>query len=272
MEGLDNMKNELPSSDGVLIPGRRGKLFAHYYLPGGEYPKPVVIVCHGIPGNERLFDFSIFFRENGFCTLNFHYSGSWGSDGDYSVSHCFEDTASVVEYAVRNENGWFDVNNIFVVGHSLGGLMASYAISSLDAVRGGAILAPFNARLEAESVVQGENDSFLCELFSDENGDKWLKDFSRKVFVDDMIACPEKFDLKSYAEGLSEKPVFIATCNMDSVCPKEDHGLALAEEIQKFDGAGVLKYMEYDTDHTFNMLRSEVKKDICDFLTGNVVK
>ncbi len=50
-------KNLPPSSGGVLIKGKRGNLLGHYYLPGGEYPKPVVLIVHGIPGKERLFDF-----------------------------------------------------------------------------------------------------------------------------------------------------------------------------------------------------------------------
>lgn len=85
LDGLLIMAFVNPVSDGVFIKGKRGRIFAQYYLPGGEYPKPVVMICHGIPGNERLFDFAVYLREKDFCTINFHYSGSWGSDGSYSV-------------------------------------------------------------------------------------------------------------------------------------------------------------------------------------------
>ena len=78
---MDTKTSLPPSSGGVLLQGKRGKLHAHYYLPGGECPKPVVLICHGIPGKERLFDFAIALREAGFCTLSIHYSGSWGSAG-----------------------------------------------------------------------------------------------------------------------------------------------------------------------------------------------
>ena len=94
---MEKKTNALPGSSAALIPGLRGKLLSHCYLPGGEYPKPLVIMCHGIPGKEKLFDFAIALREAGFCTLSFHYSGSWGSDGDFSVSHCFEDCQSVLD-------------------------------------------------------------------------------------------------------------------------------------------------------------------------------
>lgn len=264
------MNCEFPSSDGILIPGKRGKIFTHCYLPGGEYPKPVIVLCHGIPGNERLFDFSVYFREQGFCTVNFHYSGSWGSDGNYSIAHCFEDTKSVVEYVQRNENGWFDTDNIFAVGHSLGGLMAAYAISSFPGVKGGAILAPYNVLADSQPILSGTGKSYLSELFSTETEDFWLKGFYEKDFIADVQSDPAKFDLVTYAEGLSEKPVFLVTCRKDIVCGKEKHGGALAEAITKHCPAAPLVYREYDTDHCFNMLRSDVKKDVAEFLAGQL--
>ena len=60
---MDRKTNLPPSSGGVLLKGKRGKLLGHYYLPGGEYPRPVVLICHGIPGKERLFDFAVALRE-----------------------------------------------------------------------------------------------------------------------------------------------------------------------------------------------------------------
>ena len=266
------MACELPTSDGILIPGKRGKIFAHCYLPGGEYPKPVIVLCHGIPGNERLFDFSVYFREQGFCTVNFHYSGSWGSDGNYSVAHCFEDTRSVVEYVQRNENGWFDTDNIFVVGHSLGGLMAASAISAFPCVKGGAMLAPYNLLEESKPIFGGTGESILSEMFSTDTEDFWLKGFKKEEFMEDVKSEPERFDLVTYAEGLSAKPLFLVTCKRDTVCPQEKHGGALAEAIRKHSPAAPLVYREYDTDHCFNTFRSEVKKDVAEFLAGQISK
>ena len=264
------MNEPYPSSDGILIPGKRGRLFAHYYLPGGAEPKPVVILCHGIPGNERLFDFSVYLREQGFCTLNFHYSGSWGSDGSYSIAHCFEDTASVVEYARKNENGWFDTERIFVVGHSLGGLMAAYAISSLPAVRGGVLLAPYNVLRDSEPILSGAGTGYLTYQFSEEGKDLWLRDFRREEFIADARREPERYDLDSYAEGLSRKPTMLVTCRRDAVCTKEKHGGSLADAVRHCAGPAELAYREYDTDHCFNTLRSEVKKDVADFLLRQI--
>ncbi|MDO5444219.1 MAG: alpha/beta fold hydrolase [Eubacteriales bacterium] len=260
------MEYKFPSSCGILIPGKRGTLLAQHYLPGGEYPKPAVIICHGIPGNEKLLDLAIYLREHGFCTVTFHYSGSWGSEGDYSVRNCFEDTETVIEYLQRNEEGWFDTENIFVIGHSLGGLIASYATSSFQAVKGGVILAPFNLKAASEPIVTGKGESFLNDLFVGGKDAAWLRNFRREVFVSELLAEPEKYDLNTYVKPLSEKPTFLITCLNDETCEKSVHGDRLAGEIRKHGSTDTFLYKEYETDHCFNTMRNELKQDISDFL------
>ena len=45
-----------PMGDGIMIRGRRGKIFAQGYVPGGEGPFPTVILLHGLPGHEQNLD------------------------------------------------------------------------------------------------------------------------------------------------------------------------------------------------------------------------
>ena len=40
-----------PDMHSLLIPGRRGRLFAGLYTAGGPGPHPTVLLLHGIPGN-----------------------------------------------------------------------------------------------------------------------------------------------------------------------------------------------------------------------------
>ena len=56
--------------------------------------------------------------------MTFHYSGSWGSDGDYSLTHDLEDADTVLDFILQNESYGFDKEHIYAVGHSLGGLCA----------------------------------------------------------------------------------------------------------------------------------------------------
>ncbi|MDY4105243.1 MAG: hypothetical protein SOY37_06675, partial [Oscillospiraceae bacterium] len=81
-----------PDLHGILIPGRRGRLLSVLYTAAGEGLHPTVLLLHGIPGWERNLDLAQALRRAGFHVLVFHYSGSWGSDGTYSLAHVLEDS------------------------------------------------------------------------------------------------------------------------------------------------------------------------------------
>ena len=255
-----------PASGGVLLQGKRGKLLGHYYLPGGEYPKPVVLICHGIPGKERLFDFAVALSDASFCTLSFHYSGSWGSDGDYSVSHCFEDCLSALEYIRKNENGWLDLNNVFMVGHSMGGLMTARTAAQCALVKAGVILVPMDFKpitQEALGLCEPRYGAFLDEAFL------WLKGIDRARMYEDVTANAAAMDLVSYAAALADKPILTVTGTLDTVLPREDHVDRLNAAIAAC-GKGKLVSKVYETDHPFNMHRDEIRRDVIDFLLSNV--
>lgn len=257
---------QLPSSCGVQIPGKRGKLLSFCYLPGGEYPKPVVMLCHGIPGKERLFDFAVAMREAGFCVVQFHYGGSWGSDGDYSITHCFEDCDAVVDYIRKNENGWFDLNNVFLVGHSMGGLMACRSGAREPLIKACAILAPMDFSVAGEEALGLRPTQYQPFI---EEAATWLKGLSWESFREDARAHMDEMNLTTYAAALAEKPVLTVASELDALLPHEQHIDRLTAAIEAC-GKGKLTKKVYRSDHGFNMERSQIKQDICDFLLAQV--
>lgn len=113
-----------PDVHGVLIKGKRGRLLSVLYTAAGEGTHPTVLLLHGIPGCEKNYDLAQDLRRAGFHVLSFHYSGSWGSDGDYSLTHDLEDADTVLDFILQNESYGFDKEHIYAVGHSLGVLCA----------------------------------------------------------------------------------------------------------------------------------------------------
>ena len=263
---VSNKIAALPGSGGVLVQGKRGNIRSHYYLPGGIYPKPMVLVCHGIPGNERLFDFSIALREAGFCTVNFHYSGSWGSDGDFAVSSCFEDCISMMDYIRKNENGWFDLNNVFMLGHSMGGLMAARTGAMQDLVKACVIFAPMDFRLAAEEAMGLRAPEYRAFL---ENGFHWLTGITWDRFREDAEQHVDQMDLISYAQALADKPVLTLVPLRDQTLPHEDHVDRFNAAIEAC-GKGQLSVVRYDDDHCCNTHRAEARQAIVDYLKAQV--
>lgn len=70
------------------------------------------ILLNGIPGCERNLDLAQALRWAGFHVMTFHYSGSWGSDGDYSLTHDLEDADTVLDFILQNK-AMGSIRNIF---------------------------------------------------------------------------------------------------------------------------------------------------------------
>lgn len=131
-----------PALHGILIPGKRGRIFATLYSAGGCGKHPVVLMLHGIPGNEQNEDIAQDLRNNGFNVLTFHYSGCFGSDGCYSLSNDLEDASTVLDYILKDEKYGFDKEGIYAVGHSMGGFVCANLAASHKEIKGVVLLAP----------------------------------------------------------------------------------------------------------------------------------
>jgi pimeloyl-ACP methyl ester carboxylesterase len=94
------------------------------YLPVGEGPHPVALICHGWPGNEKNLDLAQALRRAGWAAVTFNYRGSWGSQGKFRFAQNPEDAAAVLTYLSDPAIAKFlGVNpaRIVVMGHSMGG-------------------------------------------------------------------------------------------------------------------------------------------------------
>src|SRR5580698_3327020 len=120
------------------LPSRGALLNAIVYVAAGAGPHPVVILLHGFPGNEKNLDLAQAIRRDGWDVLYFDYRGSWGSPGDFSFTHCIEDTQAAIAYrrdAANAKKLRSDPAYIVLVGHSMGGFMARYVGAQDPAIK-----------------------------------------------------------------------------------------------------------------------------------------
>ncbi|MBR0374521.1 MAG: alpha/beta fold hydrolase [Mogibacterium sp.] len=257
---------QYPQTEGVFIPGNRGRLFSTVYLPAGG-PAPVVIVCHGLPGIEKMIDYAHALREAGFAVVCFHYSGSWGADGTFSVGHCLEDADSVIDYVAANANSWFNTDNVFVIGHSLGGLVASYAIASRPEIKGGVVIMPANIAAHYRAALTDpavEVDSE--QLYSVEFGE-WLNGFNWDVMKREAAEDASRFDLCTYGVRMADKDVLLIAGARDFLLPEAENLGLLRSQIEA-QGKGKLQYLSFDTDHGMNTCRDAIKQSLIAFCRG----
>lgn len=255
-----------PSSLADLIPGKRGNLFSTTFVPAGKGPHPVVLICHGIPGNEKLLDFGMALQEAGFCAISFHYSGSWGSDGDYSIKHCFEDASSVADFVLENERGLFSSSAVYVLGHSLGGLVACHTMARRKEIKAGTIIMPYNIAQTIRDVRKNPGLKQKWEEIYENDFDHWLRAFSLEELQQEASTDLESFDLAGYGYALAQKPLLTIEGKVDGFLNKQTNMKVLRDAIEK-EPENKMEKVDIYTDHGMNMNREVIKAITVDFFS-----
>ena len=256
-------QDDRPGLAGLLIPGRRGRLLAALYTAAGPGPHPTVLLFHGIPGVERNLDLIQELRRAGFHVLIFHYSGSWGSDGDYSIAHDLEDAETVLDY-VRNDTRFdFDRTRIFGIGHSLGAYIQGWLASRRRELRAGVLLMPFDVGLAAR--LKTEDPAAYQALAAEFDGAAgWLSGTSGAALMRE--AEQSRFSLASAAKELSEVPLLCIIGSLDTAAPGQVYATPFCEAVAA-EGGTLLQTEVYPTDHVFSDYRLTVADRIIRFFS-----
>ena len=99
------------------------RIHGWYFPPPAEYPKRVILFCHGNAGNigNRLETAAFFVNEH-VGSLIFDYRGYGNSDGEPSEENVYADARSAYDWLL-NEKG-FTPDELVLFGRSLGGAVA----------------------------------------------------------------------------------------------------------------------------------------------------
>lgn len=73
-----------------------------------------------LSGKRKNLDLAAAIRRVGFHVFSFHYSGSWGSEGDFSFRNCLEDIDTILEMLTENHDVGTDLEHVYLWGQSMG--------------------------------------------------------------------------------------------------------------------------------------------------------
>ncbi len=246
------------------------KLNGLMYVATGPGPHPTVIILHGYPGNERNLDLAQAVRRAGLNVLYFNYRGTWGSGGEFAITHALEDVAKAVERARSAE--WASVyradpDRVALVGHSLGGFLGAMTTAADARIAGFAFLA--GADLGWMGRQAREDTSALARLEStfrqgmDARGGPVHGD-ARRV-ASEIVSRAEAWGVPSRAAELATRPLLLVAAARDEVTPKTEHHDRVIAALRQ---AGAERFTEVvlDDDHVFSAHRIGLARRLVDWL------
>jgi pimeloyl-ACP methyl ester carboxylesterase len=251
--------------EAFIIPSSGSAMNAYMYIAAGLGPHPVALLLHGFPGNEQNGDLAQALRSNGFNALVFHYRGSWGSHGAFSFSNAVQDVHAALHFLRAPEQTRkfrIDPDRIYLIGHSMGGLLAAIVFAKDSQVRGLAYLSGWNATREVSTWNGAELQSVLKD-FSESMGP--LRGTTPRALVKDARSHQAKWNLEALAPQMAGRPVLVTAADYDTDTPKEVHQQPLVDALRAAH-AQSLAYHILPSDHEYSDARVELIAIVTDWL------
>ena len=191
------------------------------YQASGAGLHPTIVICHGLPGNEKNLDLAQAARRAGWNAVTFNYRGSWGSPGNFRFAQNPEDAAAVLEYLRTPSNAatlGVDTRRIVLAGHSMGAWVTAMTASKESALAGAILISPVH-RLRAT------REEEVALMASDMES---LAGVTPETMADELIANAKAFSINNAASGLAKLPLLVITSDDGS----EPVAAALVKEIE----------------------------------------
>ena len=239
-------------SHGVLINGV-------VYTPSGAGPHPTIVICHGLPGNEKNLDLAQAVRRAGWNAVTFNYRGSWGSPGSYSLRRTSKtQTPSLPIFACPKNAAQLriDTKRIVLAGHSMGGWV-TVMTAAHDHALSGAILI---SAADMGQLGDMEHSKLVAEMADNMEG---LAGVTAESMASEDAKNAQAFAFANAISGLKDVPMLVLSAN-DGLAPQTD---ALIEAIQA-EGGHNIKSIHVATDHSWSDHRIFLESTIIDWLSA----
>jgi len=239
-------------SHGVLINGL-------IYAPPGAGPHPTLVICHGLPGNEKNLDLAQAVRRAGWNAVTFNYRGSWGSPGVFRFAQTLEDAEAVLAYLRNPKNATelgVDTKRLAIAGHSMGGWVTALTAAQDHGLRGAVLI----SAADMGRIGVMPRDKAIAVMADDM---ETLAGVTPESMAAETALHASEFKLQNAAPGLSRIPLLVLTAD-DGLAPDAD---ALIQAVKTAGGKQVSSLHEA-TDHSWSDHRIALESAILVWLAG----
>lgn len=248
-----------PAAMAVLhIPSHGVTINGIVYRPSGAGPFPTLVICHGLPGNEKNLDLAQAVRRAGWNAVTFNYRGSWGSPGNFRFAQNIEDADAVLAYLRIPANAaklGVDTKRIAIAGHSMGGWVTVHVAAHDHGLMGAILISAADMGAMAS---RGTREQVTAEMT--DNMDT-LNGVTAASMADEIIAHAKQFAFSSAVDGLSGVPLLVLSAD-DGLAPGTD---ALVQAV-KAKGNTKITSIHAATDHGWSDHRIFLERTIINWL------
>ncbi len=239
-------------SHGVLINGLM-------YSPSGAGPHPTLVICHGLPGNEKNLDLAQSVRRAGWNAVTFNYRGSWGSPGNFRFAQNLEDAAAVLAYLRHPTNASkldVDTKRIAIAGHSMGGWVTVHTAAHDHGLIGVILI----SAADMGHIGQAPRAKVVAEMAENREA---LTGVTPESMSDEVIANAKTFEFANAVDGLVQMPLLVLSAD-DGLAPGTD---ALVTTLRA-KGSQQVTSIHAATDHSWSDHRIFLESTIISWLAG----
>ena len=241
------------------IPSHGVQIDGLVYRPSGAGLHPTLVICHGLPGNEKNLDLAQAVRRAGWNAVTFNYRGSWGSPGVFRFTQNLEDAEAVLVYLRDPANAarlGVDTKRIAIAGHSMGGWVTAQTAAHDHGLIGAILISAadmgYMGGAPREKVVATMADNMES-----------LAGVTAQNMADEVIANAKAFSLDDSVGGLTQTPLLVLSAD-DGLSPGTDK---LVKAIEAAGGQKVTA-IHAATDHSWSDHRIFLESTIVNWLAG----
>ncbi|MGN0649472.1 MAG: alpha/beta hydrolase family protein [Oscillospiraceae bacterium] len=238
-------------------------LYGYLLTPDKRYekPYPTVIMSHGFPGYTTNNDLELALMRMGCVVIHMNHRGAWGSEGNYLFTNLKDDLIAIAKWAHNPaiaQQYDIDTENIFLVGHSMGGMTVLNAAKELDFIKGVAAMAAydiggaFRFKLEKELFLMIETEGQCLNMNS-----------ASEVYENGLYNCQELSVCHNY-EKLLKHNVLLVEARYDTVAPPDKMLKPLADRLRS--ESAKFGYAVINGNHSFIGQRMELSRVVGEWL------
>jgi len=209
-------------------------------------PYPTIIMSHGFPGYTTNNDLELSLMRMGCVVIHMNHRGAWGSGGEYLFTNLKDDLIAIAKWAHNSaiaEQYHIDENNIFLVGHSMGGQTVLNAAKELSFIKGVVAMAAYD--IGAAFREKMEKELFLMI----ETEGQCLKMKSASDVYENALINQQELSVLNRFETLIEKNVLLVEATFDTIAPPDKMLRPLAGKLK--ESGGNITYEEIPSNHSF---------------------